>query len=234
MPGTISQKELAELRKTLAVSPDSYTKPVRIYCDVDGVIFPEVRSMDEVAERFPEAVVIETIPANPVWEDPLPLTRMLFWWDKGVVARLAALSHSPNVDFVWLSSWRVSAPHQLDALLGIKSVGYLPWQRKMADYAHAFKREAVLEDQKASPSDFVWIDDHANIPWGGIPHVFAEENDDFEFEYDDDLNLIGDESEAYTHLIPQDRFLSVVTSARSGLTGEELDMIEAWVAEHAG
>lgn len=157
----------------------------------------------------------------------------MFWWDSEVGARLAALSHSPYVDFVWLTDWRVSAPHALDKLLGINSVGYLDWQRKFSDYNQTFKRHAILEEQEESPSKFIWIDDRANKVIGGAPHIFMHEKYDYDLEFDDETgDLIGDIADAFDELIPQSQFLNVVTDANAGLTLADLDHIEKWVADN--
>lgn len=230
-PLTITQEEYRKLVTKFAVTTSSYTKPIRIYMDVDGVVKPSVKSLEELAERFPNAVEIDVLP-HYSWDDPMNLLRGKFWWDAEVVARLAELSRSPHIDFVWLTDWRVSAPTALDELLGIQSIGYLDWEKKFSDYSQAFKRVAILDEQEESPSKFIWVDDRANFPRGGAPHVFADENDDYEWEFDDEGEPIGDASKAYYDQIPPSQYLNVITDKYQGLTIDAIVSIEEWVKKN--
>lgn len=227
-PLTITQEEYKSLISKFSVSPSSYTKPIRIYMDVDGVIKPSVKSQEELEERFPNAVDIDVVP-HYSWDDPMNLLRGKFWWNEEVVARLAELSRHPHIDFVWLTDWRVSAPTALDELLGIQSIGYLDWEKKFSDYSQAFKRVAILEEQEESPSKFIWVDDRANFPRGGAPHVFADEKDDYEWEFDEEGEPIGDASDAYYDEIAPSQYLNVITDKYQGLTLEDIVRIEEWV-----
>lgn len=213
------------------MTPSSYTKPIRIYMDVDGVVKPSVKSQEELEERFPNAVEIDVLP-HYSWDDPMNLLRGQFWWDEEVVARLGELSRSPHIDFVWLTDWRVSAPHALDELLGIQSIGYLDWEKKFSDYSQAFKRVAIVDEQEESPSKFIWVDDRANLPRGGAPHVFAYENDDFEWEFDDEGELVGDASDAYRDEISPSQYMNIITDKYKGLTIEDIVSIEEWVKKN--
>lgn len=230
-PLTITQEEYRKLVTKFAVTTSSYTKPIRIYMDVDGVVKPSVKSLEELAERFPNAVEIDVLP-HYSWDDPMNLLRGKFWWDAEVVARLAELSRSPHIDFVWLTDWRVSAPTALDELLGIQSIGYLDWEKKFSDYSQAFKRVAILDEQEESPSKFIWVDDRANFPRAGAPHVFADENDDYEWEFDDEGEPIGDASKAYYDQIPPSQYLNVITDKYQGLTIDAIVSIEEWVKKN--
>lgn len=232
-PPSISNKRYTELHSQYSVTPARYSKPIRFYCDVDGVIKPEPRvsSREELEMLFPNALEIDVLPPYS-FHDPLPLKKGLFWWDAEVIERLGALSRSPHVDFVWLTDWRVSAPHALDALLGIESIGFLDWDRKFSDYNQVFKREAIIEEQEEAPSKFIWLDDRANRPYGIAPHPFAEEKYDFEFDYDDDGEIIGDVAEGYDVLIPATRFLNITTDSTVGVTLTEVEIIEEWVKKN--
>lgn len=230
-PLTITQEEYKGLISKFSVFPSSYTKPIRIYMDVDGVIKPSVKSEEELNERFPNAVEIDVVP-HYSWDDPMNLLRGKFWWNEDVVARLAKLSRHPHIDFVWLTDWRVSAPTALDELLGIHSLGYLDWQKKFTDYNQFFKRVAILDEQKEAPSKFIWVDDRANIPDSGAPHVFSEEKDDYEWEFNDEGEPTGGTSEAYTDVIPPSQYLNVITDKYEGLTLANLEKIEEWVAKN--
>lgn len=225
---TITPEEYSKFDAQFSTKPSDYTKPIRFYCDVDGVIKPGVRSQEELDRRFPNAVEIDVLPPFSHL-NPLPLHKGRFWWDEQVIDRLAALSRSPHVDFVWLTDWRVSAPHALDKLLGIQSIGFLDWERKFSDYNQVFKRYAILDEQKESSSKFIWVDDRANRPYGGAPHVFSEEKDGYEWEYDENGDIVGDVSDGYTDLIPASQYLNVITDNNAGLTLQELDMIEKWI-----
>jgi hypothetical protein len=113
--------------------------------------------------------------------------------------------------------------------LGIQSIGFLDWERKFSDYNQVFKRYAILDEQKESSSKFIWVDDRANRPYGGAPHVFSEEKDGYEWEYDENGDIVGDVSDGYTDLIPASQYLNVITDNNAGLTLQELDMIEKWI-----
>lgn len=160
MPTTMSRKAVLDLMEYFSVKPSDYTKPIRLYVDVNGVVEP-IATEEELAKGDLEIAEIDAIP-NLSWEDEVTLNHGRFWWNKPVIERLAALSRHPKVDFVWLTDWRVGAPHALDPLLGIESVGYLDWQRKFSDYGQSFKRVAIEEEQEEAPSKFIWVDDRAN------------------------------------------------------------------------
>lgn len=232
-PRTISVAEIRSLSKNLAVKPSDYTKPIRFYVDVDGVVMPYAYSDDEIAERFPDAVDIDIIPSSWGSDDTTNFQSGKFWYNKEIIARLAALSHSPHVDFVWLTAWRAAAPHALDELLGIKSLGYLPWEKKMSDHSQFFKQIAILKEQEVAPSKFVWIDDRANVPAWNAPHFFTTEKRDHEFEFDETGKIIGDISEGYIDLIPAQQYLNIITHPNVGLTTYQLDEMEKWVEENA-
>lgn len=230
-PATITNKEIYALQGQFSAKPENYTKPIRVYLDVNGVIQPDVRTLEELEQRFPDAVDIDVLPVAS-WHEPTKLDRVKFWWDKAVISRLAELSRHPLVDIVWLTDWRVSAPHALDELLEIHSVGYLDWQRKMSDYGQSFKKVAIIEEQEKAPSKFIWIDDRANVPYASHPHIFAEEEHEIEWKFDEEGKPLNVE-EKYIDLIPTSQFLNVITKATQGLTMEDMDAIEAWVKENS-
>lgn len=219
---TITRSRLAELFAALTAKPTNYNKPVRIYCDVDGVIQPLV-SIDEL-ENPSDYVQVElkVIPHNSGWSEEIELRTTTFFYNKAIVERLSALSRSPFVDFVWLTSWRINAPLVLDEVLNIKSVGMLDWQLKLGDHSQHFKSVAIEEEQAAAPAPYVWIDDHANLTIGDgsndepiYPWLILDDEDE------DDVKNASVEH------------LRVTTAGRTGLVHDEIDLIENWVQEHA-
>lgn len=210
----ISLAEHAKIYDKYMVDTSKYSKPVRLYLDVDNVVIPQPHNEEEANRYRQDAVEVEVFKQRG-WE-VVGKESGLIWWNKPVIARLAALSHSPDVDVVWLTSWRENAPYVLDDLLGIKSLGFLPWQHKMADYAQSFKGVAIEEDQQDYPSKFVWLDDLANISWDGLPYFTREE---------------WDTNETIDTISPSD-YLSIVVDKYAGLTMENMDTVESWVADN--
>lgn len=170
--------ELSPIYNKLEVNPKNYSKPVRIYCDIDGVLapFPEFSKeaiqnyYDNHVELTEDDVLNKDKLINKAIELPqrysldfdLPLFEKTStsYSDEAVkiVRELAEIT-----DFIWLTSWREFAPLTWDRYFDIESIGYLYWEQKMSDYNHTFKGVAVIEDQKKYPSKkFIWIDDHAN------------------------------------------------------------------------
>lgn len=206
----LPRDEVDELYEKLTTRPTSYSKPVRMYCDVGGVIQPWIESEKDLADRFPEATIITVLPSF-FWGETVEMEEVQFWWNAETVELLAALSNSPDVDFVWFSEWDIKAPHTLDSLLGINSLGALSWDRKFST-GEQFKKEAIVEDQRQCPSHFVWIDALANLPVSGGTDVFAADNQ---------------------NLPASHQHLNVTTNPNTGLTPSQLRIINAWVAEHS-
>lgn len=203
---TMTLDEVAAHNADLAVNPADYSKPIRLYLDVDGVVSPFVRTVEDMAERFPEAPEVSFIPVGLPWSGEVQLVTGLFAYDPTITQRLSDLSHSPLVDVVWLTSLRANAPMVLDELLNIKSLGYLPWQMKMADYAQSFKQVAIVEEQEEYPSKFIWIDDVANKTYADSPLFYPED------------------------IIADNQYLSITTNSFAGLTHSQLDLVDKWIA----
>lgn len=215
---SITRTELRAFMAALTVKRSAYSKPVRIYCDMDGVVQPLV-SID--AMENPSDYVqmeVKVIPPNTGWADEVELVTTTFSYNKAIVERLSALSHSPLVDFVWHTSWRINAPLVMDAALNIKSVGFLDWQMKLGDHSHYFKTVAIEEEQAESPSPYIWIDDHANV-------TYNDENDEPPCKW-----VLDEEDEAEATPVEH---LIVTPAGRTGLISDEMDLIESWVQEHA-
>src|SRR6478736_5933195 len=100
-PLSVTRAEWLEIDSQLSVSASSYTKPFRLYCDVDGVIKPSLREKEDFERFGPMAIEIDVFPPLD-WRDPIQLEKTTFYWDAEVIERLAALSKSPHIDFVWL------------------------------------------------------------------------------------------------------------------------------------
>lgn len=205
----LPRDEVDELYEKLSAHPTSYSKPVRMYCDVGGVIQPRVASEKDLAERFPDVTTVAVLPSF-FWGETVEMEEVQFWWNAETVELLAALSNSPDVDFVWFSEWDIKAPHTLDNLLGINSLGALNWDRKFST-GEQFKKEAIIEDQRQCPSHFVWIDALANLPISGGMDVFSADNQTLPVSH---------------------QHLNVTTNPNTGLTPSQMRIITAWVAEH--
>lgn len=215
-----TKDEFFALSAFLEAGPEKYTKPVRFYCDVDGVVMPLIQR-NGVAGDGETAGDITVFAYNSDYSG-FEEEKTTFFYNEAIVKRLVEISERDDVDFVWLTGWRENAPHVLDPLLGIKSVGFLPWAKKFSDYSHAFKGVAVEQDQASSPSDFVWVDDFANHPrHEGLPYFSREES-----EYDeaaDDFTVFIEER------LDAGRYHTVTTEGSVGLLASELDTIIDWL-----
>jgi hypothetical protein len=127
-----------------AVYPGAYTKPFRVYCDVDGVVMPFITSQESIDQLDGSGDITVFNYTGYGFEK----VNDRFYFKKKTAEFLSELSHRDDVDFVWLTAWRENAPYALDALLGVESVGYLDWKIKRSDFSHRGKGEAILEDQK--------------------------------------------------------------------------------------
>lgn len=236
--GTLTPTEYKALAEELTVDPTKYTKRFRLYVDVDGVVMPDFLTMEQYEVMDSEAY-IETISLE-YWTEPAKITRSLFVYNKKVAEKLSEWSHRDDVDFVWVTAWRENAPYALDSLLNVKSVGFLPWAKKMSDYTQVFKEIAIEEDQQENPSKFVWIDDIAIRPrYKEIP-VFTEGEYEYDYiqlpdaKYDD---FIGDYEETAIEKgfvvtkerIPAENYLTVIPKSTVGLTDSEMDTIDRWL-----
>lgn len=196
--------QFGQLVESLTVTPERYTKPVRIYCDVDGVLLPFFRLGDS---NEPDSY-IDTKIITPYREEKQ--TRLFF--NQNAVDFLSKISQV--ADFVWLTSWCEQAPMIFDKALNIKSVGFLNWEQKFSDYEQVFKSVAIREDQKDSPSKFIWIDDMANRR--------VDEN------FTKNGFLLGDRQRSQ-NIIETDRFLSINTDSSLGITQENINTVTSWM-----
>lgn len=240
---------LQEIVDRLNVTPERYQEvnadAIRIYLDVNGVIIPDLES-EEAYNQFPgkKLVVKDIKEPNYYWEadEPFTLKDMPIWFDPEAIERLATLSHDPRVVIVWLTDWRWHAPFSLDEALGMKTLGYLDWQRKFTDYNQVFKGVAIKEEQEASPSKFIWIDDRANRKtYDDLPYFTTQlmehpwiVDDEDEPESYADREVFKYHGADYRVDIPVERYLSVTTKNTKGLTMKELDLIEEWIDDNYG
>ena len=150
-------EEFVALDKRSQVAIETYSKPVRFYSDVDGVL---ALYFDTLAARAAHANHARVNLLQPSYGS-INVKPLDIEWNQIASDALSKYSHSSQIDFVWLTQWRLNAPLVLDPLFNIKSKGYLPWASSPTDYNQFFKAVALLEDQKIAPSSFVWIDDIA-------------------------------------------------------------------------
>ena len=207
--------------ENFAVNPADYSKPLRLYADVDGVLSPFIKNEEALASHSPQqSVMVEK------WTSGGYVTGLMdFQWDEFVASKYVEWSKHPLVDFVWLTSWRKNAPQALDPLLGVDSLGYLPWDKKFTDYSQTFKGVAVLEDQKANPSSFIWLDDMANVTHDGEPLFVDWErmNEEFEYGTDDYYNR-----EPVAAIDPS-RFITITPDRYEGLLPHEAAQVDNFI-----
>jgi len=204
----------------LEVDPSKYSRPIRIYGDVDGVISPYFHSREEAEAHKPQRSFMfeRWSPSVQDYEG----ARYDFQWDEFAVNKYREWSLNPNVDFVWLTSLRHNAPKFLDPFAGIESIGYLPWTDKLGDHDQSFKKVAVEEDQESHPSKFVWIDDMANIASYGEA-LFV--NWDTEREVDGVY--------VYDEIIKSTEYLAITPNKYVGLTPEHAAQVDAFIARNS-
>lgn len=220
------KNEIDRLHIELMTDSESYTKPVRIYCDVDGVIRPYVHR-DTPEEEIPELESADIEIFNLRGFDWNEKSSGVFSYSKTAAEKLSALSHRDDVDFVWLTSWKVNAPYVLDELLNIKSVGFLDWQSQVSAFEHAPRGWSILDDQELSPSYFLWIDDVANRRG---------------FHYDDEgkplpyfshvgngEGLPDDAIRPLVHHLDPDKYLTITTDKYTGFTEAEYSQAVRWI-----
>lgn len=237
--GTLTEKEYSALNHEFAVTPEKYTKPIRMYVDVDGVVAPFVYS-EEDYDMLDGRNTLQVVDIKNFFVEPLNIVERSFVYRKKVVQKLSEWSHRDDIDFVWLTSWRFNAPYALDKIMNIKSVGYLPWERHKSDYIQSFKRIAIEGEQKLSPSKFVWLDDFANeqrypeIPVFTEGYYEYEEVPDPNGKWDDFLGKIETTIEEVAfieekEIIQPDQYLSLTTKSYLGLTDSHISMIDVWL-----
>jgi hypothetical protein len=238
--GSITSEEYQELLEKYTAGPDKYTKPIRIYVDVDGVIMPFINSQEDLDALDGRDTITITNGHSIFYGDAVELDTGLFVYNKFVAEKLSEWSHRDDVDFIWLTSWRVNAPYALDAILNINSVGYLPWDRRRSDYNHAFKRVAIENEQKVSPSKFIWLDDFANKQmYKDIPvftrgyyegHFERTPNGEFnEFTGSWEQDYIQGDFIVEKEFIAPEQYLSITTDSYVGLSQENIAVIDAWL-----
>lgn len=214
-----ASKELYDKITELSVKPDKYTKPIRMYMDVDGVVLPFTSYEDE-SRPVPALRQAEIEVFSPSYFDPT-LKKMRISYSGFAAQKLSEWSHRDDVDFVWLTSWRVNAPYSLDGLLNVNSVGFLPWELKMSDYNGSFKRIALMEEQEEHPSDFVWVDDISNR----VDRFDKPEDLFVDFSYWDEKT----EQSTQKLIVPPGRYLNVTTDSYTGLTETDAEIIDNWL-----
>jgi hypothetical protein len=240
--GTLAAQAYKELDQKLKAGPEKYTKRIRIYVDVDGVIMPIIRTqkdLDQCGGKSP----IKTLSFPPQYYEGDRVNIIqdgIFAYKKRVAEQLSEWSHRDYVDLVWLTSWRINAPYALDELLNIKSVGYLPWAKHRGDYNHSFKGLAIEEDQKASPSKFIWLDDFANkrrdarIPFFTHGHYGSRWVEDPNSEIDSFTGIRDGHHEELGFVtkevfIDPERYLTITTKGTLGLSKQQVATIDDWL-----
>lgn len=214
------------LLSTFVARSEKMVKPFRLYVDVDGVIMPYTYSEEEF-NALDEQVQIEVYSTKPTPLGEVPETVIgNFGFNTFVAEKLSEWSKRDDVDFVWLTAWRSNAPLALDDVLHVDSVGYLPWQMKMADYQQSFKGVAIVEDQEKNPSKFVWIDDVANISGYGSDLPYFTDQD---WIWTKDTPEDEDGVEELTHRINPDQYLTITPKQTVGLSLEDIACVDTWL-----
>lgn len=217
----LSKKTFAKYSEKHAVTPDKLTKPIRIYCDIDGVVKP---FFDPTSENADSKAIVSLFnrdeETGDLWVEEGP-----FYYKKAVVDKLSEWSKRDDVDFIWLTAWRENAPFALDEKLDIHSVGFLPWNFQKSDTWHKNKGIALLQNQRESPSKFIWLDDFANKrEFAEVPYFTVGFMGQPEADNEADPVFYADEI-----LIDPDHYLSITTHSWDGLTQPELDLIDSWL-----
>lgn len=116
------------------LTSDTNASTMRMYLDLDGVVYP-IAPLDEVdVDRTDVAMLHERE-----------------WWRNSVVRRLGAM----GLDVVMASSWGGSF---MDGTIASPRKALAP-HRALAVHDYPSKAEAVIDDLSRDPVPFVWIDD---------------------------------------------------------------------------
>ena len=129
----------------------------RLYLDFDGVLNAKQPQHDDVAEfHIPIEGSANLAPVNHIVYSP------------HVVRELERFREQYGLELVWLTTWNES-DHVLKLspyLGGLADGRVLPAKLHTAQVGKrewtAWKGAAIVADQDASPSPFVWIDDNAH------------------------------------------------------------------------
>lgn len=127
-----------------------YPNLPNLYCDVDGVINPADKKLDNISMSSLKRQI-------PFIKDFLKVP-IRFRWNQDVIAELASLP----VNLIWLTTWNHDAVNLLEPLLGLKSSNMLPYRMKIYEIRNQRHKYDLLKNhQKNNPSDFIWVDDVA-------------------------------------------------------------------------
>lgn len=139
----------------------------RLYLDVDNVL-----NANKAARKWrtegdaPDsgygwgfAVSWDAIPSGG-WTSYGPYKARMTWSVK-LIQALKALEKDQNLEIVWCTNWTTDAPASIGPLMGLgRSHRVLePLNGVVTVPSIDWKIEAVREDQLASPSPYIWIDD---------------------------------------------------------------------------
>ena len=251
--GSYTGEEFWALHQKLVTGPDKYTKPIRVYCDVDGVIMPFINEQEDI-DRLDGDATIKVTTHHGFTNGLVNVVEGRFLYSKAVAAKLSEWSHREDVDFIWLTAWRFNAPYALDELLNIKSSGFMEWNNSPSDYNQVFKRIAIEDEQKISPSKFIWLDDLANKTRDYAGGSYAVDSEpipvftrgEYNYEYDEsfveELDENGyriNEQEVTVTFVPKgeyidpERYLSLTTDSYVGLSEKEISQVDAWLAKES-
>lgn len=189
------------LKGASVVVPGRLKAPVRIYCDVDGVVKPFFQDDLHQYEKL-ETFDVRNYVTPPEGSVHIGMTPL--WYDKEVTDVLAQLSRRSDVDLVWLTAWKFNAPYTLDKALGVKSSGWVDWWEVWDEYTGSYisplrakngKEAAIRRLHKTDkPEAFAWVEDEAN-----------------------------------RHARFEGEFLNVQTDSYTGLTLPEAEFLTEWV-----
>jgi hypothetical protein len=126
---------------------------VRLYLDIDGVLnawHPEDAWPDSEIRNVDVAVDIDG------YRGLAGLT-----WAADLIDALASL----DVELVWATTWTTDAPTVAAGAFGFGAGQRFlsPLDGRMRAPSIAWKEEAVIADQLASPSPFIWVDDELTL-----------------------------------------------------------------------
>lgn len=222
--GATSWELFGKITKKLAVTPSRYKKPIRIYCDIDGVVKP-IRWDDNPGDNEDLKYVQVPMFRSEFYTNNLHHEPHDFGYNPAVVAKLSEWSKRDDVDFVWLTAWRENAPYALDDILDIDSIGFLRWNYRDNDTTHFEKGVALAADQKKNPSKFLWFDDFANKrDYEDVPYFtrgFLTQPDG-----DNEAEPVFETEEV---IIAPERYMAITTSPKDGLSLAETQLVDAWL-----
>lgn len=153
-------------------------------------------------------------------------------WSSELVDELQKIANNPNVNIIWLTTWRKLAKTRLESLIGLKTDrSYaLDWTVKRQDYTQGFKVKAIKDFYQSLNGKSYGSED----PAVGINGLFLQESST-SFNADDNSPLIWIDDVANTQYadvihdeetLPSSKFYKDIPANAVEVANEVVDVYE--------